>query len=240
LTASSVALPEIGRRYRENQTAKPSLEMVLRRIHPDDREFVQQTIEWASEARADFDFEHRLLMPDGLVKHLHVSARVLATSSGNLEFVGAVTDVTAAKQAEEKSRQDAYELRSITDSIPQAIVVYNSDGQAIYVNRVGLEYTGLSIEEMRAESFRDRVVHPKTLRGSEICGKMRSYVAPLLNTNCVLSKKMASIVGISVSTSAERRTRPDYPLVLDRNRHRESQAGSAAPPKRERCVARRN
>jgi PAS domain S-box-containing protein len=137
--------------------------MVLRRIHPDDREFVQQTIEWASEARADLDFEHRLLMPDGSVKHLHVSARVLATSSGNLEFVGAVTDVTAAKQAEEKSRQDAYELRCITDSIPQAIVVYNSDGQAIYVNRVGLEYTGLSIEEMRAESFRDRVVHPEDI-----------------------------------------------------------------------------
>jgi PAS domain S-box-containing protein len=149
--------------FEHDRAAKPSLEMVLRRIHPDDREFVQQTIEWASEARADFDFEHRLLMPDGSVKHLHVSARVLATSSGNLEFVGAVTDVTAAKQAEEKSRQDAYELRCITDSIPQAIVVYNPDGQAIYVNRVGLEYTGLSIEEMRAESFRDRVVHPEDI-----------------------------------------------------------------------------
>jgi formate hydrogenlyase transcriptional activator len=149
--------------FEHDRAAKPSLEMVLRRIHPDDREFVQQTIEWASEARADFDFEHRLLMPDGSVKHLHVSARVLATSSGNLEFVGAVTDVTAAKQAEEKSRQDAYELRCITDSIPQAIVVYNLDGQAIYVNRVGLEYTGLSIEEMRAESFRDRVVHPEDI-----------------------------------------------------------------------------
>jgi PAS domain S-box-containing protein len=149
--------------FEHDRAAKPSLEMVLRRIHPDDREFVQQTIEWASEARADCDFEHRLLMPDGSVKHLHVSARVLATSSGNLEFVGSVTDVTAAKQAEEKSRQDAYELRCITDSIPQAIVVYNPDGQAIYVNRVGLEYTGLSIEEMRAESFRDRVVHPEDI-----------------------------------------------------------------------------
>jgi PAS domain S-box-containing protein len=149
--------------FEHDRAAKPSLEMVLRRIHPDDREFVQQTIERASEARADCDCEHRLLMPDGSVKHLHVSARVLATSSGNLEFVGAVTDVTAAKQAEEKSRQDAYELRCITDSIPQAIVVYNPDGQAIYVNRVGLEYTSLSIEEMRAENFRDRVVHPEDI-----------------------------------------------------------------------------
>jgi formate hydrogenlyase transcriptional activator len=102
-------------------------------------------------------------MPDGSVKHLRVSARALTTSSGDLEFVGAVTDVTAAKQAEEKSRQDAHELRRITDSIPQAIVVYSPDGRAIYVNRVALEYTGLSIEEIREESFRDRFIHPEDL-----------------------------------------------------------------------------
>jgi PAS domain S-box-containing protein len=149
--------------FEHDRAAKPSLEMVLRRIHPDDREFVQQSLERAYEARADFDLEHRLLMPDGSVKHLYVSARALTTSSGDFEFVGAVTDVTAAKQAEEKSRQDAYELRCITDSIPQAIVVYDPDGRAIYVNRVTLDYTGLSIEEMQAESFRDRIVHPEDI-----------------------------------------------------------------------------
>jgi PAS domain S-box-containing protein len=135
--------------------------MVLRRTHPDDRDLVQLTIDRASETRADFDLEHRLLMPDGSVKHLHVSARVLTTSSGNLEFVGAVTDVTAAKQAEEKSRQDAHELRCIIDSIPQVIGVHNLDGEVIHANRAALEYHGLSIEEVRAESFRDRVMHPE-------------------------------------------------------------------------------
>jgi formate hydrogenlyase transcriptional activator len=104
-----------------------------------------------------------LLIPNGSVKHLHVSARVVAASSGNFEFVGAVTDVTAAKQAEEKIRQDAHELRRITDSISQAIIVYDPDGRPIYVNRVGLEYTGLSMEEVRAENFRDRFVHPEDI-----------------------------------------------------------------------------
>ncbi len=46
-------------------------------------------------------------MPDGSVKHVHVLARALESSSGNLEFVGAVTDVTAAKQAEETLRESA-------------------------------------------------------------------------------------------------------------------------------------
>jgi PAS domain S-box-containing protein len=149
--------------FDHDRATKPTLEMVLRRIHPEDRDLVQQTLDRASEARSDFDLEHRLLMPDGSVKHVHVSARVLKNSAGNPEFVGAVTDVSAAKQAEEKSRQDALELRRITDAIPQVIIVLDPDGRTIYVNRVALDYTGLSIEEIRAESFLDRFVHPEDI-----------------------------------------------------------------------------
>jgi PAS domain S-box-containing protein len=88
---------------------KPTLELVFRRIHPDDRDLVQQAIDRASEARAKLDYEHRLLMPDGSVRYLHVLARVLEPPSGNLEYVGAVTDVTATKRAEETLREsEAY------------------------------------------------------------------------------------------------------------------------------------
>jgi PAS domain S-box-containing protein len=149
--------------FEHDRAVKPTLEMILRRTHPDDRDLVLQTLDRESEARTDFELEHRLLMPNGSVKYLHVSARVVTTTSGNLEFVGAVTDVTAAKQAEEKSRQDEHELRRITDSISQAIVVYDPDGRPIYVNRVGLEYTGLSMEEVRAENFRARFIHPEDI-----------------------------------------------------------------------------
>src|SRR6202040_1212831 len=73
------------------------------------REFVQQTLERATNEGTDFHLEHRLLMPNGSVKHIHVLTRASKSSSGNLEFVGAVTDVTAAKQAEETLREsEAY------------------------------------------------------------------------------------------------------------------------------------
>ncbi|HEY6846281.1 MAG TPA: GAF domain-containing protein, partial [Terracidiphilus sp.] len=134
--------------FEHDRGEKPTLEMVLRRTHPDDREFVQQALGRASAARIDFDevmescerpsrlcdFEHRLLMPDGAVKHLRVSARAMITTSENLVFVGAVTDMTAAKQAEEKSRQDEHELRRITDAIPQMVIVYSPEGRAVYLN----------------------------------------------------------------------------------------------------------
>jgi len=88
---------------------KPTLELVLQRIHPDDRDRVQQALDHATNENTDFDIEHRLLMPDASVKHVHVLARASKSSSGNLEYVGAVTDVTAAKQAEESLRKsEAY------------------------------------------------------------------------------------------------------------------------------------
>ncbi len=100
---------ETYRIFEYGRAVKPTLELVLQRIHPGDRDLVQQALDRASEARAEFDFEHRLLMLDGSVKHLHVSARVSDTSSGSLQYMGAVTDVTAARQAEQTVREsEAY------------------------------------------------------------------------------------------------------------------------------------
>src|SRR5258705_1501142 len=82
-------------------TTKPTVELVLQRVHPEDAAFVKQTIERASHDGKDFDIEHRLLMPDGSVKNVHVVAHALREESSNVEFVGAVMDVTSTKQAQE-------------------------------------------------------------------------------------------------------------------------------------------
>ena len=84
--------------YRPN--AKVTIEMVVQRTHPEDRSAVRQLIERVSRERTEFDFEHRLLMPDESVKYL----RIVGRPSDGLEFVGAVTDITAAKQAEAAAR----------------------------------------------------------------------------------------------------------------------------------------
>jgi formate hydrogenlyase transcriptional activator len=88
-----------------DRAIKPTLGLIFQRIHPDDKDLVQQTIDHAIGTRATFDLEHRLLMPDGSVKHLHASAPALETSSGDLEYVGVVVDVTAAKHAGEALRR---------------------------------------------------------------------------------------------------------------------------------------
>src|SRR6202789_3776446 len=109
--------------FEYDRTAKPTFEMVLVRVHPDDRDLVQKALARAFEVRADFHLEYRLRMPNGSVKHIHSSARVATTSSGNLELVGAITDVTTAKQAEGKRRQEEKNLRHITDVSPHLIIL---------------------------------------------------------------------------------------------------------------------
>jgi PAS domain S-box-containing protein len=101
--------PETFRIFQYDQTTKPTLELIVQRTHPEDRVAVQETIDRASIDGKDFDHEYRLLMPDGAVKYVHAVARAEKDASGGVAFVGAVTDVTAARETEHKLRRsEAY------------------------------------------------------------------------------------------------------------------------------------
>jgi len=84
---------------------KPTLQVIVQRTHPEDRAFVQETLDQAARDRKAFDFEHRLLMPDGSLKYVRVVGHPSTNyESGNFEFVGAVTDITESKRVEESLR----------------------------------------------------------------------------------------------------------------------------------------
>ena len=85
--------------------------------------------------------------------------------------------------------QSEQELRRIIDLIPHAVVVLNPDGKAIYANRVAVEYTGLSPEEMNADDFRDRVFHPEDVqRLREERQEALASTAPFENEQRALGK----------------------------------------------------
>ncbi|BEU25916.1 AAA family ATPase [Paraburkholderia sp. 22B1P] len=90
---------------------QPSVELVLQRVHPEDRDAVRLALEASRKEKKNFDSEHRFLMPDGRIKYIHASGQ--AVSIGNLEFIGAVRDVTERKRAEESLRQAMVDLARI-------------------------------------------------------------------------------------------------------------------------------
>jgi C4-dicarboxylate-specific signal transduction histidine kinase len=90
---------------------------MMRRTHPEDRSAVQQLVDRASRDRTEYDLEHRLLMPDGSVKHVRVVGRPSTDERGRFEFVGALMDVTERKRAEEERerlRQVQADLARVT------------------------------------------------------------------------------------------------------------------------------
>jgi PAS domain S-box-containing protein len=95
-------------------TTKPSLELIIQRTHPADIARVRQLIDRASRDGRDWKLEHQLLMPDGSIKSAHVVGRAVRDESGNVEFVGAIMDVSAAKRAEQELRHAQAELAHIS------------------------------------------------------------------------------------------------------------------------------
>jgi len=155
---------ETFRIFEYDRAAKPSVELVLQRVHPEDKALVQHVSDCARRDKKDFDFEHRLLMPDGSIKYLHVVAHGIKDKLDQVEFIGAVTDITARKSAEQRIQQDERELRQLIDFVPQHILVARPDGTRLYANQGTLEYHGMTLQEVRAEDFFARVLHPDDFR----------------------------------------------------------------------------
>src|SRR5580704_16681423 len=109
-TGEILCSEETFRIFEYDRATKPTVELVLQRVHPEDAALVQQTIERAAQDGKDFEHEYRLVMPDSSVKYVHVMAHALSHESGGVEFVGAVMDVSDRKRAEKKLRRSEESL----------------------------------------------------------------------------------------------------------------------------------
>jgi PAS domain S-box-containing protein len=96
-----------------DKSLSPTVDMALQRVHPDDLALVQGSIGRASSDGKDIDLEHRLLLPDGSVRNVHIVACAVRDEAGQLEFSGALMDVTAAKRAEEGLHKAQAELARV-------------------------------------------------------------------------------------------------------------------------------
>lgn len=160
-----------------------TFEMILQRAHPEDRALVELAIGRASRYGKDLDYEHRLLMPDGSVKYVHVVAHAVRDQADRLEYIGAVVDVTATKQAEEKLLRAQAELAHVTRvttlgeltaSIAHEV---NQPLTAVVANaEAGLRWLDRETPDLDAVRRSVRCVVNDGIRASEVVRRVRTLV----------------------------------------------------------------
>jgi PAS domain S-box-containing protein len=150
---------EAARIYGYTPETEPTPDLILQRVHPDDVELLKTVLEKAGQAGSDFDFEHRLLMPDGSIKHIHSLAHSIKNTDRNEESVGAIMDITERRVAEQRHRQQEMELRQVLDFAPQLIAVFGPARERLYANRTSLDYFGMTLNEWR-DTRTGGVAHP--------------------------------------------------------------------------------
>jgi PAS domain S-box-containing protein len=105
----------------EPMASPPSLEEVLERIHPDDRELARERLGRLREGESELGFAYRVILGDGRTRAIEVEGRPLVDDEGNRRLIGTSRDVTAERDAE-RLKDDffglvSHELRTPLTSI---------------------------------------------------------------------------------------------------------------------------
>lgn len=134
---------EAARIYGYPLDVQPTMERLLAHTAPEDRHAVQQAIDQTLRCEGEIDLRHRLLMPDGELKYVHVLSRPSQTKDGECEYLGALTDVTAAVLAEQALHRSQVQLAhatrvtmlgelaaSIAHEVNQPLAAISTNGEA--------------------------------------------------------------------------------------------------------------
>jgi PAS domain S-box-containing protein len=106
---------QLYRIYELEVGAPVTLELIRTRVHPDDVSLLEK-LKMVHQARSgmnEFEWQYRLLMPDGSIKYLHAVAHATRDQDGQLEYIAAVQDVTARRMSEEALAKARSELAKV-------------------------------------------------------------------------------------------------------------------------------
>ncbi|MBZ5653628.1 MAG: PAS domain-containing protein, partial [Acidobacteriia bacterium] len=90
-----------------------TFELIGSRVHPEDLPLMHDMIGKAQRGVSDFEYEHRLLMPDRSIKYLHLIGHGTRDREGRQEYIGAVQDVTQRRLSEEALGRARAELAHV-------------------------------------------------------------------------------------------------------------------------------
>jgi PAS domain S-box-containing protein len=140
-----------------------TVDAFARLVHPDDRGRVTAAIQAAVDRDAAYDVAYRAVHPDGQVRWVATTGRVVRDAAGRpVRMLGAASDITAQKQAEAALQESEGRFRQLADAMPQIVWTAGPDGVLDYYNRRWFEFIALPPGAGDAARW-DRFVHPDDL-----------------------------------------------------------------------------
>ena len=118
-------------------------------VHPEDRALVETAYRRSLEAKTPYEFQHRLLFPDGRIKYVRALGRPEYDEHGTpIRSIGTLQDITTQVEAEQR-------LLSILDAMLAFVGLFALDETVLEVNRAPLDVAGLTRRDVIGQRFWD-------------------------------------------------------------------------------------
>jgi len=142
----------------------PSYVTFMAMVPADERAAVEAIVQKAFRDHQPFQFEHRIVRPDGSVRVLNSHGRVVVDAAGQVVRIsGASQDITARKMDEEVVRRSESRLQTIIDAEPACVKLVSRDGLLLDMNRAGLEMIGANTPGDIEGRPVSELIHPEDL-----------------------------------------------------------------------------
>jgi PAS domain S-box-containing protein len=175
-------------------TEAPSHSWLQKYIHPDDQPRVLAAIDKAIRTKSTFELEHRVLRVDGTLGWTFSRAIPLQDANGEtVEWLGAASDITQRKQAEEALNKQRQLLEVTLQSIGDAVLATDAGGRITFLNPVAAQLTGWAEEQALGRQARDvlRTIDELTrASGEDIVGRVlrEARVVSMANHTVLLAR----------------------------------------------------
>jgi len=182
--------------------AANNYETFLERVHPDDRDSVNQAFTGSLEKKTPYDTEHRLLMPDGSVKWVQEQCHTDYNEDGKpVRSIGTTQEITKRKLAEIEMTRSRARFSGIVEMAADAIVSINEEQEIILFNRAAEQMFGCSQAEVLGESVEQFI--PERFQA----GHRRGVESILSGGNRQLIHKKGALFGL-------RRNGEEFPIEV--------------------------
>ncbi|HEX8847503.1 MAG TPA: PAS domain S-box protein [Pyrinomonadaceae bacterium] len=123
-------------------------ETFLDHLHPFDQEFVQDVIGTALRDHHPFDFDYRIVRPDGTVRTLHGRGEVIVDENGRaVKMIGIGQDITERKRAEQALQESEKRYKGLADSAFHGVMIHQ-EREIKDVNLAYAEMFGYEVREL--------------------------------------------------------------------------------------------